>query len=289
MDEIKRVQFKTGLQTRLAKLIYFFNRRVKGVKPVYNVKYLPDGKRRHTLDIMRAEGEDLPCVVYFHGGGWCAYDKSIFRSTTKMLASYGAVVFNCNFSLAPEYGFKQMVEDAESAINFVKQNARKYGADPDRIILAGDSAGAHILSLYLNKLALSDRAESKRFIGCAFFYGVYDLKTLKDVDFKNKSAYVNSVTPEDMPDRENYVREYSPINYLSPSLPPTLICAGMIDGLTKTQSLAYAQALKDLGVRVESIIFPVEERKAQHRFITFTRNPVAKIAFNAFGRFIKTL
>ncbi|MGN0804778.1 MAG: alpha/beta hydrolase [Candidatus Coproplasma sp.] len=289
MKSIKFIKFKTGLQTNLAHLIRIFNKRVSGVKATYNLNYCGDKDKEHALDVMSVKGENLPCVIYFHGGGWCVYDKSLFRSTAKELASCGTVVFNCNFRSAPEHSLKDMEEDVSSVVEFVKSRAKDFGGNPQKIILSGDSAGAHLLALYINKLTLSNIAEAKRFIGCAFFYGVYDLSLLDGVEFNNKEAYLQSVIPNNMPDREKYMAEYSPINYISSALPPVLICCGMVDTLSEGQSLRYISALKEKGVRAESLIFPQEDKKARHRFITFANSPDAKKAFKAFKEFIRSL
>jgi len=292
MDEIRRVKLKTGVQTAFAKLWKCgFNRTVKGVKAKYNLDYYGDGLKGHTLDIMypkdRAGG--LPCVIYTHGGGWCAYDKSLFRSTTKMLSSCGAVTFNCNLRLAPDYGFKEMEEDAAAAVEFAVQHAKEYGGDPNRIILAGDSSGAHILSLYLNRLTADGDKGAERVKGCVFFYGVYDLTALDGVNFNNRQAYTEAVMPMDMPERNAYLKANSPVSYLSPKLPPVLLCSGKIDPLYAGQTKVYAEKLKEIGVRVETLTFPEEDKKAAHRYITFSRNRAAKKSFAKFKEFINSL
>ncbi len=292
MNAIRKVKLKTGVQTALAKLWKCgFNRRIKGVKSKYNVDYCGDGSKWHTLDIMYTKNKDggLPCVIYSHGGGWCAYDKSLFRSTTKVLASCGTVVFNCNFRLAPDYNFKDMEEDASAAVEFAARHAKEYGGDPNKIILAGDSSGAHILSLYLNRLTANGGEGAERVKGCVYFYGVYDLTALDGVAFNNRQAYMEAAMPADMPGRNAYLRENSPVNYLSPALPPTLLCSGKIDPLYAGQTAVYAEKLKECGVRVETLIFPESDKKAAHRYITFSRNPAAKKTFAKFNEFLNSL
>lgn len=292
MNEIQKVKLKTGAQVALAKLWKCgFNRSIKGVKAAYGLDYCGDGDRQHTLDIMypRSGKGGMPCVIYSHGGGWCAYDKSLFRSTTKILASYGAVVFNCNFRLAPDYGFKDMEDDVAAVREFVQKHAEEYGGDPHKIVLAGDSSGAHLLSLYINRLTAGGDARAADFIGCVYFYGVYDLTALDGVGFNNRQGYIDAAMPEDMPGRDNYLKEFSPLNYISPKLPPTLLCSGMIDPLYEGQTAVYAKALEAAGVRVETLIFPAGYKKAAHRYITFSRNPAAKKSFAKFGEFLNSL
>lgn len=298
MNEIRKVKLKTGMQVASARLWkYGFNRRMKGVKAAYNLGYRPDGLKQHTLDVMYPRrgkngqsGEGgLPCVIYSHGGGWSAYDKSIFRSTTKALASQGAVVFNCNFRLAPEYGFDDMEEDVAAVVEFVTAHAAEYGGDPEKIILAGDSSGAHLLSLYINRLVAGGGDPGKRFIGCAFFYGVYDLTALDGVPFNNKKGYTDAALPTDMPNRDLFLSRYSPISYLSPQIPPTLMCSGMTDNLHEGQTAVYERALRQTGVRVETLVFPKDYKRAAHRFMTFVDNPATKLSLAKFKEFINSL
>ncbi|MGN0805547.1 MAG: alpha/beta hydrolase, partial [Candidatus Coproplasma sp.] len=292
MDEIKRVKLKTGMQVAFGRLIYSFNRHIKGVSAKNNLSYCADGDIRHTLNVtFPKEGKEggYPCIIYLHGGGWSGYDKSLFRSTAKELAACGAVVFNCNYCLAPKHNFADMEQDVQSITDFVRQNAARFGGNPDRIIFSGDSSGAHLSALYVNRAFYYNAPVAKFITGCAFFYGVYDLTTVGEVNFNNKAAYTKAAMPLDMPNREEYLREYSPISYICPSLPPTLFCSGMIDPLHAGQSGRYSKALEELGVSVERLFFPVEEETATHRFITFTKCTAAKKSFDFFRKFLKTL
>lgn len=290
MDKIKLLKFKTGALARLSHIAYTFNRRVTGVKATYNLNYCGDGKKYHTLDVMRpASAENSPCMVYFHGGGWTAYDKCVFRSTCKRFASYGVTVFNCNFRLAPKFGFEDMLQDIASVLDFVAYSAHRFGGDPEKIIFAGDSAGAHLLSLYLSRAIAAGDKTAGKVIGCAYFYGVYDLAALKGVKFKNMDEYLAATLPENTPDYEKKVEEYSPINFVSDKLPPTLVCSGEVDPLYEGQTAKYLAALGSAGVRVQSLIFPKEFKRAKHKYITFDKNPAAKKSFEAFGEFLKTL
>ncbi len=292
MNDITKVKLKTGLQTTFAKLIYSFNRRIKGIKAKYNINYCGDRLKSHTLDIMypsKAVNGGIPCVIYLHGGGWTAYDKSLFRSTVKELSARGTVVFNCNYRLAPKYGFADMEEDVAKVVAFVKEHAASFGGDPNRIIFSGDSSGAHLAALYVNKLCKKDPQAAKRVIGCVYFYGVYDLTTIGGVKFNNKAAYTAAAMPLDMPEREAYLKAFSPVGYINSSLPPTLLCSGTVDPLYIGQTAVYSASLKDIGVRVESLIFPPEDNTAEHRYVTFSRNPAAKKSFGAFGEFLKSL
>ncbi len=286
MDKIKRLKIRTGVQTALSHLVYYFNRRVKGVRARYNLNYCGDKVKWHTLDVMSVKGASgLPCVIYLHGGGWTAYDKSLFRTTCKRLSSYGTTVFNCNFSQAPKFGIEDMVADVDRIIAYVRANAEKYGGDPTRLIFAGDSAGAHLLALKLGR-TVRDSGTTGGVIGCAFFYGVYDLTALRGIKFKNLDAYLAATLPDTGEGYDKLLADESPVNFVDGRFPPTLLCSGMTDTLHEGQSAKYAQALKAAGVRTECLFFPPEFKKARHKYITFATNPAAKISFEAFGKFL---
>ena len=80
--KLKLLKLKTKTLTFLGNCIGYFNTKVKGVQANYNCHYGKDNKQ--TLDILYpTKQQNLPCVVYLHGGGWSCYDKSLFRSTCK--------------------------------------------------------------------------------------------------------------------------------------------------------------------------------------------------------------
>lgn len=290
MFKVRLLRLKTDIETYLAKLCGVFNKRIRGIKTKYNQNYCNDKHKFHQLDVMYSnDGEVKPCVLYMHGGGWCAYDKRVFRSTCKRLCSCGMVVFNCNFRLAPKFSVEDMQQDIYAIIDYISANASKYGGNPENIVLAGDSAGAHLLSLFINKAILNCESVAKKVKGCAFFYGVYNLETTLNTNFKHLQTYMSSIVPTSTANYFDRLRQISPVNYVSASIPPTLICSGKIDTLNDSQSQQYAQILREHGVRVQSLIFPKEVTSAKHKFITFDTNKAAKRSFEAFGEFIKTL
>ena len=291
MAGIRTIKFKARALVILSKLISQFNRRVEGITTAYNLRYERGFGRAHKLDIMQREGlKGAPCVLYMHGGGWSAFDKDVFRSTCKRLSNCGTLVFNCNHRLAPKFGILHMLEDAYAAFRYVVANAEKYGGDAGRIILAGDSSGAHILSMFLNR-AIRDGDDNivSRVAGCAFFYGVYDLETVRDTGFKNIGPYMNAFISPDTENYEELLREYSPIHLVNGKHPPAFISCGETDVLTASQSLKYIKALEENGVRVHSLIFPKECADAAHRFITYDDNPASVEAFKQFKNFLEQL
>ena len=288
---IRAVKLKSNILVFLSHFVKRYNRPIKGISAVYNQRYAKGSGRQHKLDIMRKEGlSGAPCVLYMHGGGWSAFDKDVFRSTCKRLAECGTLVFNCNFRLAPKYGIEHMLEDANEAFRYINSNAEKFGGDTDRNILAGDSAGAHILSQYINE-AIRDGKEDivNRVKGCVFFYGVYNLDTVRFTCFKGMKEYLDALISPKTTDYEKVLEKYSPVHLVNEKHPPAFICCGEVDVLTQTQTKEYITALEEKGVKVEKLISPAECKDAAHRFITYDDNPASVKAFQAFKEFIKEI
>jgi acetyl esterase len=103
-----------------------------GESPVHLRSYTPRGARG-----------PLPIVVYWHGGGYALGDLDGYDNVCRQLChDTGAIVASAAYRLAPEHPFPAGPEDAWAALQWVVGNARRLGADPSRLAVAGDSAGA---------------------------------------------------------------------------------------------------------------------------------------------------
>ncbi|HVM63306.1 MAG TPA: alpha/beta hydrolase [Acidimicrobiales bacterium] len=87
-------------------------------------------------------------VVFYHGGGWviCGLDThdAVCRDIS---ARTGSVVVSVDYRLAPEHRFPAAVEDSWAALEWARANAASLGADPDRMAVAGDSAGGNLAAV----------------------------------------------------------------------------------------------------------------------------------------------
>lgn len=102
----------------------------------------------HRLDVYRpARAEGLrPIVLYVHGGGFRILSKDTHWLMGLAFARRGYVVFNISYRLAPAHPFPAALEDTCEALGWALDHAREWGGDPERVIFAGESAGANLVT-----------------------------------------------------------------------------------------------------------------------------------------------
>lgn len=90
-------------------------------------------------------GQKLPCLVYYHGGGWVIGDIDSHDVICRRLAN-GAkcAVLSVDYRLAPEHKFPAAFDDAVAAMRFAVDQAGQIGVDPNRVAVGGDSAGGNL-------------------------------------------------------------------------------------------------------------------------------------------------
>jgi acetyl esterase/lipase len=109
--------------------------------------YGADPKQR--LDLVKPAGvAKAPVLLFVHGGGWSIGDKAhAAPDKAKWANSKGWAFASANYRLVPQAAVEQQAADVASAIAWLRANAAREGLDPDRIVLMGHSAGAHLVAL----------------------------------------------------------------------------------------------------------------------------------------------
>jgi acetyl esterase/lipase len=182
------------------------------------------------------EGSKLPVIVFFYGGSWSSGAKEGYGFVGRALAAQGFLVAIPDYRLVPEVRFPGFVEDGAAAVKWVRANAARYGGDPDRLVLAGHSAGAYnaaMLALDPQWLG-ADRAAVKGFAGLA---GPYDFLPLTDA--ATIAAFSRAPDP----------RATQPINFASAGDPPALLLVAGEDRLVYPRnSIGLGARLRQAGV-----------------------------------------
>lgn len=106
-----------------------------------DLAYGPHARQR--LDVYRPAGaEGAPVLVFFHGGGFIRGDKRDRANVGTWGAVQGFVTVLANYRLAPDHRWPSGPEDVAEVWRFVREQAARWGGDPSRVVLAGESAGA---------------------------------------------------------------------------------------------------------------------------------------------------
>jgi arylformamidase len=149
-----------------------------------DVPYGDDAAER--LDIFPAPGpEPAPILVYFHGGYWRALDKSDFSFVAPSFNADGAAVVVPNYALCPAASIEQIALQAASAVAWTWRNAATFGGDPQRIAVAGHSAGGHLVAMLLSCRwkQLADDLPLQPLAGGLSISGLYDLEPIRLTPF----------------------------------------------------------------------------------------------------------
>jgi len=119
-----------------------------GLEVLRDIPYRSSGMTEHLLDVYRPIDRPgpLPVVLYVHGGGFRILSKDTHWVMGLAFARRGYVVFNINYRLAPKYPYPAAMEDTCSAYRWVLENAAQYGGDVSQLVVAGESAGANLIT-----------------------------------------------------------------------------------------------------------------------------------------------
>lgn len=101
------------------------------------------------LDFWKAKAANAPLVIFVHGGGWKRGDKNNATGGSKAphYLQQGYAFASINYRLVPEATVEQQAADVASSVAYLRKNAQRLGIDPQRIVLMGHSAGAHLSAL----------------------------------------------------------------------------------------------------------------------------------------------
>ena len=258
------------------RILKVFPIRRPGVEKVRGIQFSKDHPKRLKLDVYRRSDkpENCPTLLYIHGGGWVIGNKDQQGLVTvNRLAAAGWVCFNANYRLSPGATFPDHIIDVKRAIAWVKEHGREYGANPDFLILAGGSAGAHLSSpatLTPNLPVYQPGFESvdTSITACVPYYGIYDFTDQHGKWMHPGFQFLieRIVMKRAKKDFEDDYELASPLRQISESPPPFFLLHGQKDTLAPPrEARRFAATLREAG----GIAVHAELPGAQHAFEIF--------------------
>lgn len=189
-----------------------------GYRVAYDVAYGKDARQKMDIYIPAKPKKDAPVVLFFYGGSWQFGSKDDYRFLGQALTSRGITVAVADYRLYPEVYFPAFVEDGAEALAFLHKNAANYGANPERIYLAGHSAGAYIaVMLTVNDAYLPKAGAQKEWIkGTIGIAGPYDFLPLTDKKLIDLFSTASPALTQ-------------PITFILEKQPPMLLVTGADD------------------------------------------------------------
>jgi acetyl esterase/lipase len=235
------------------------------------------------LDVYRRDRAmpPAPLVVAIHGGSWRSGYRSDLPALNAYLAARGYVVATPSYRFSPAFPHPAGTADINAAIDFLKANSSRLGIDSTRIVLLGRSAGGQLALLS----AYTRNDSSIR--GVASLYGPTDQKWGWD-NPSNPRVYNSAATlraflngePATVPDA---YRTSSPLNYVGPRSPPTLLIHGTMDPLVSVRQSARLDSA--LAVAHQPHAF-IELPWATHGCDYVFNGPCGQISTYAIERFV---
>ncbi|MCD8185280.1 MAG: alpha/beta hydrolase [Rikenellaceae bacterium] len=185
-------------------------------RTIPDIPYRQEGdayaQERCRLDVYFPENsENLPVVVWFHGGGLVGGEKFI----PDQLKEHGTVVVAINYRLLHRVTVRECIEDAAAAVAWVFREIENYGGNADRIFLSGHSAGGYLITLV---------GLDKRWLQ---IYGIDANRLAALIPFSGQAITHYEVRKtRGIPEYEPAVDEYAPIRYVRADAPPLVIVSG---------------------------------------------------------------
>lgn len=201
------------------------------------------------LDVFAPTGKcrGLPVLIFFHGGYWRAFSKTEFSFVAAQFVPAGMVVVVAGYALCPTVTMDTLVAQCRRAVQWTAEHIEGYGGDPGALILAGHSAGAHIVAMVdaTDWPSFFERPAPRIRKICGIS-GLYELEPLR-----------HSYLQPDLCLDEGQIRRNSPIRHIRSTNASLLLAVGERETAEfRRQTASYGTACHRAGRECTTIIVP---------------------------------
>ena len=118
----------------------------EGVTVHRDIAYVTDGHERQKLDLYIPDtGENLPLIIWVHGGAWLGGSKKHYAPMEYLKSGYAGA--SINYRLSQHAVFPAQIEDVKAAVRWIRASAETYRLNPNRFAAWGASAGGHLVAM----------------------------------------------------------------------------------------------------------------------------------------------
>ena len=239
--------------------------------------------------VYAAEGDNLPVLVFYHGGGWVVGNIDSHDGTCKqLLAELGeAIVVSVDYRLAPEHKYPAAADDCYAVAAWAAENAEQIGGDGSRLAVCGDSAGGN-LSAVVAQMARDRGGPS--IAAQVLHVPVTDHNYEWPSYSENAEGYLltrasmvwfwDHYLPNEEAGQEAYASPYRAADVSN--LPPALVQTAEYDPL-RDEGEAYGERLREAGVEVEVHRY---DGNIHDPFMMFAVNPAGVEALKEAAAFV---
>lgn len=221
---------------------------------------------RQMLDIFPAAKPDAPILVWIHGGYWRALSKEHYTTIVPPLRAAGAAVVLVGYDLCPAVTLSELLAQTRDALHWVRGHAAEMGGDPDRLVLAGNSVGAHICAMALQHDWPDESGTADAIRAAALITGIYDLSPVPRIPVQQEVQ----LTADD-------VERLSPLRLPIRSTARCLVAVGGDEpDMWIGQSRDYHAKLLAAGVASDLMIVPDRHHFSITRDLADATTPLAQ-------------
>jgi acetyl esterase/lipase len=239
--------------------------------------YTPDG----------TGGKPRPVILWVHGGGFVSGSAAKVADYAILLAHADYTVASLDYSLAPRSRYPVPVRQGNAALRYLRGNASRFGGDPARIVLGGDSAGAQIASqlaavqtdaALARSMGLTAAVPPGRLRGVVLFCGIYDLRTVSGTGFPGLRTFLWAYTGAR--DWTSYpeIDQLSTVQHITAQYPPTFLSVGDADPF-RFQAAELASGLKRDAIPLTTVFWNGTGDHLGHEYQFNFNLPEARTAF----------
>lgn len=261
---------------RAAVLLLAFAAALPAQRVELDIRYGSDPKQ--TLDLYLPARQDFATIVYTYGGGWHSGNGKSSQPIAEQLQKAGYACALVTHRLYPPSVFPAHAEDLAAAFAWVRRHIAERGGNPKQLVLAGHSSGAHLSLL----LATDPRYLAAQRLAVSDVAAVIGLSTPVDLtthdDHRGYGDTLMAGQGAGAFARDTaLMKDASPLEHLSKSLPPTLLVVGQNDfPMLEADARRFVEKAAQSGRKVEFLLAAGKDHMGTARAMTDPEDPVLR-------------